>query len=1115
VPFCIATPSRAGDWQVGQPSATLEVVSSPRRSSRVTVGRPAEVVLGLALLLLPAVGVAAPTGPERAKMSPRTTSLWASGADRFRAVLHLAAGPDADVALAPRGLAQPKARLDAVAKAQERVLASLAGDLEPGDLEIRHRYRLRPALAVNLSRHGLEVALGLVEVVWVEEAEQWRAHTAEGVPLIGADHLHAAGVTGEGQAVAIVDTGVDYLHPVLGAGAIPNGVVVYGLDTADNDSNPRDCGFHGTAVASVAAGRPHAWGSLTSFAGGVAPGASILAYKASPDDACGTFDSRDVVAAIEDAVLQRDRYNVVALNLSLGGEPAAGPCDGDGPMSSYAAAIEDATAAGVAVVVSSGNGASSTALDAPACLSDVISVASVYDGPVGPIAYCSAGGAGTCIPPYLCQEPGGEADTVPCYANTSRYLDLFAPSELLTAAERSGTVFGFGGTSGAAPYVTGAIALIYQAAPAMDPVRARVMLGLTGHPVTDPDSGVARPRVDLGAAIAAGGVAVGEASIPIPNAADLPARSTAWVDAPGFVESVEVTVKILHGRPRQLTVTLSSPDGTRVRLHDRGAGTTAESSGEYLTGATGIWVTYPTDTVPAESLELLADQPAAGSWTLEVADVDPATAPGVSPRIVAWGLEVTTSPTRRPPRLWPGSLVIPVAVRAAGAGGTFWVTDTRLLNRSLSSAAVVRLYLVPQGADGTSTFHLASLAIAPQALLDLPDVVAGLFGADQVQGNLLLVTEGPDLLATSRTYNTGGRDGTFGQYVPAAAPGASVGAGEAPLVLLQLASGSGSRTNLGLSEVSGSAVTVTVTLRDGGSGAPLGTSTETVQPWSNLQLNDVFAALGTPPVDNALATVEVSAGSGRVVAYASVVDRSTGDAIFVPGSRPVSGPDWVVPIVARAPGSEGTNWVSDLRVLNPTTDPVELRLELRPEVSRGGEVLASEVTVGPGRVAAVDDVAGLLASSASTTGSLRIAPSMGPAPLLVTSRTYNRADEGTFGQYVPAVAPGAGTTGPVTLTHLDGGAGFRTNLGLCEVGGGSMSLRYVLRDAVGRTLGVGTTTLGPYEVRQVNDLHASLGAPEGRNTRVDVYRDAGDGAFVAYASVVDNLSGDAVFIPSY
>lgn len=1072
-------------------------------------------MVGLALLLLPPALPASPTPVEQAKMSRRTAALWAAGGDRFLAVLHLAAGSETFIPLATRGLAQPKRRLDAVAGVEARVLASLAEGLDPGDVEVRHRHRLRPAIAVNLSRRGLEAALGLPDVAWVEEAERWQAHTAEGVPLVGADRLHAAGVTGEGQAIAVVDTGVDYLHPTLGGGVIPNGVVVYGLDTADNDTNPRDCGTHGTAVASVAAGRPHAWGSLTRFAGGVAPHASILAYKASPDEACGTFDSRDVVAAIEDAILHRDQFNLVAVNLSLGGDPSAGPCDGSGPMSSYAAAIEDATAAGIAVVVSSGNGASSFALDAPACVSSAISVASVYDGPVGPLAYCGSGSGGTCIPPYVCQEPGGNADTVPCYANTSRYLDLFAPSELLTAAARGGTVLEFGGTSGAAPYVTGAIALLHHRSPAMDPVRARFLLGLTGRPVTDPDSGVTRPRLDLSAAVDAEGVAVGEALVAIPDEVGVPARSAAQVDADGFVESVEVTVKVLHGRPRQLMITLEAPDGTRVLLHDRSAGATSEISGDYLAGATGVWATYPTDIAPAQSLELLSDHPAAGTWTLEVEDVDPATAPGASPRIVGWGLEVTTSPVRRPPELTAGSLVIPVAARATGAAGTFWVTDARLLNRSTSTEAAVRAYLVPQGDDGTASFHLATVAVPPRTVLDLPDVVGTLLGVDQVQGNLLLVTDLPDLLATSRTYNTGGGNGTFGQYVPATPARFSAGEGDPPLLLLQLASGPGSRTNIGLSEVSGSAVTVTTTLLDGTTGAVVGTTTLTVPPWSNLQVNDVFAALNAPPSENAYATVEATAGAGRAVAYASVVDRSTGDAIFVPGSRPASGPDWVVPIVARAPGSQGTSWVSDLRVFNPTGEPVELRLELRPELSRGGDTLQALVTVGPGRVLAVDDAAGLLASSATTIGSLRLSPTAGAPPLLVTSRTYNRTDDGTFGQYVPAVAPGAGTTASVSLIHLDGGAGFRTNLGLCEVGGGSVSLRYVLRDATGRTLGVGTATLGPYAVRQVNDLHAALGVSDGRNTRVDVYRDGGDGAFVAYASVVDNLSGDAVFIPSY
>ena len=242
-----------------------------------------------------------------------------------------------------------------------------------------------------------------------------------------------------------------------------------------------------------------------------------------------------------------------------------------------------------------------------------------------------------------------------------------------------------------------------------------------------------------------------------------------------------MTVKVLHGRPRQLVVTLEAPDGTRVRLHDRGAGTTSEVSADYLAGATGVWATYPTETAPAQSLELLSDLPAAGTWTLEVVDLDPATAPGASPRIVGWGLHVTTSPLRRPPQLTAGSLVIPVAARSSGTSGTFWVTDTRLLNSSTSSEAAVRIYLVPQGEDGTTSFHMASVAVPPRTVLDLPDVVGGLLGVDQVQGNLLLVTESPHLHATSRTYNTGGGTGTFGQYVPVTAPGsAAAAAGEPP-----------------------------------------------------------------------------------------------------------------------------------------------------------------------------------------------------------------------------------------------------------------------------------------------------------------------------------------------
>src|SRR4051794_39142076 len=64
------------------------------------------------------------------------------------------------------------------------------------------------------------------------------------------------GLTGSGQTVAIIDSGIGYDHVALGGGLGSSQKVVGGWDFAENDSNPYDdgpAGFHGTHVAGIVA----------------------------------------------------------------------------------------------------------------------------------------------------------------------------------------------------------------------------------------------------------------------------------------------------------------------------------------------------------------------------------------------------------------------------------------------------------------------------------------------------------------------------------------------------------------------------------------------------------------------------------------------------------------------------------------------------------------------------------------------------------------------------------------------------------------------------------------------------------------------------------------------
>lgn len=87
--------------------------------------------------------------------------------------------------------------------------------------------------------------------------------------MTGVDQLHASNLTGKGVRVAIVDGGLDYLHPALGAGFGPGYKVEYGWDFVGDDVRPicsatallSNCPV-GQAAEQGETGRGPVWGLL-------------------------------------------------------------------------------------------------------------------------------------------------------------------------------------------------------------------------------------------------------------------------------------------------------------------------------------------------------------------------------------------------------------------------------------------------------------------------------------------------------------------------------------------------------------------------------------------------------------------------------------------------------------------------------------------------------------------------------------------------------------------------------------------------------------------------------------------------------------------------------------
>ncbi|SFS89321.1 S8 family serine peptidase [Marininema halotolerans] len=183
---------------------------------------------------------------------------------------------------------------------------------------------------------------------------RYKANLKESVPLIGAPDVwmkkdsRGSAINGKGIRVAVVDTGVDAKHPDL------KGKVVGGYDVVDHDKTPQDGDGHGTHVAGTIAAN----GKVK----GVAPGASILAYRVLDNNGFGTTD--DILDGIDRAV--KDKANV--MNLSLG-EIANNPED---PL---AQAMDRAALKGTIPVVANGNdGPKAWTVGTPATSREAISV---------------------------------------------------------------------------------------------------------------------------------------------------------------------------------------------------------------------------------------------------------------------------------------------------------------------------------------------------------------------------------------------------------------------------------------------------------------------------------------------------------------------------------------------------------------------------------------------------------------------------------------------------------------------------------------------------------------------------------------------------------------------
>lgn len=306
------------------------------------------------------------------------------------------------------------AQRQSISTAQQLVRGSLRGVTHRVVRDFRGAV---PTMAIEVGPDGLRMLESLRGVVThVVEDRPRHPLLVESVPRIQGNQAIALGYDGRDTVIVIMDSGIQTNHPFFEDGSGASRIVSeacfssnFAADLATSlcpgaspaeggtsstavgsgaacDSAAIDGCDHGTLVAGIAAGRGAGFS-------GVAPGADLISIQVFSrfDDegfcggpevtpCVGSYPSDQIAAAqyVLDTLLP-SLPSIAAINLSLGSEALAIPCNGAFPLEGQL--IADLRAAGVATVAAAGNAGRSGAVTAPACLGAAVSVGATTDPP--------------------------------------------------------------------------------------------------------------------------------------------------------------------------------------------------------------------------------------------------------------------------------------------------------------------------------------------------------------------------------------------------------------------------------------------------------------------------------------------------------------------------------------------------------------------------------------------------------------------------------------------------------------------------------------------------------------------------------------------------------------
>ncbi len=443
--------------------------------------------------------------------------------------------------------------------------------------------------------------------------------------------------------------------------------------------------------------------------------------------------------------------------------------------------------------------------------------------------------------------------------------------------------------------------------------------------------------------------------------------------------------------------------------------------------------------------------------------------------------------------------LIPVVVRSSGAGNSYWRSEVSFSNRG---SVPLDLALTLMRSDPALPASRLKLSLLPGTTSHYADILQDRFDISDGSGALLLETTTQQLDALSvysRTYTGDVLTGTYGQPVPAL----DVPRNDTTSFIPGIIHSTGYRTNLGFVNHGVQPASAQLTLW---SGQEVLTANISLPPGSFRQqsLATLFPGLN---LDSTARSIRLITSNPDVTMYASVIDNVTLDPTYHSMAVIQHGVErLLVPSVGRTRGASDTFWRSDLTLLNAVNSDLTMQATLRA----GSDTVVRTIVMRAGEQLTFTDVIGWFGLEGDRTGSLELQRVMGTLPLL-SSRTYTtREGGGTLGQSIEGVQP-ARSKSSAFLGALRADALFRSNVGFLSAGpAGTIDL--TLRTFQGDLVGAVQITLGANAQlqRPLSEWFPTL--PQDAGMLTLTARGIDGTSFLMFGSVIDNLSGDPLFL---